>query len=286
MPNLARAFVSDVLHKLQELKWGTWSLVSLYVSLASGIVVGLQYDYASAFYSVSSIDLIVPFGAFFRSLHFYSSQLFFFLTCLHLVSAYSRTHAYTHSEWSRLVGLLPVILLLLFTGYVLRGDNTGASAGIIAENIVRTIPFTGDLLNDLLFSAAEDGLRKVYLHHVISLDIVLLLLAWNHLRSYRIKFRTQFVPVMVMVFISVVVAAPLDPERPGITYISGPWFFLGLQELLRYLSPLFAGVVVPASFVLLTLYAQPGTRYSTASLLSIGAWLLCYAALSVAAWCR
>ena len=85
-------------------------------------------------------------------------------------------------------------------------------------------------------------MRKVYLHHVIALDLLLLIFAWNHLRMYRIKIRDHLPIIALMLIFSVFVAAPFEPDRLGISYISGPWFFLGLQELLRYLSPLVAGV--------------------------------------------
>lgn len=272
--------------KASEFKWGAWSLVSLYISLASGIVVGLQYEYGTPFFSTTSIDLIVPFGHFFRSLHFYSSQFFFFLTCFHLVAVYGKSQSYSSVEWVRLVSMTPVILLLLFTGYILRGDSTGASAGAIAENIVEAIPAIGNSLNSLLFSISESGFRKVYLHHVITLDIILLMLGWIHFRTYRIKVRNHLYPLLAIILFSVLIAAPLEPEQLGITYISGPWFFLGLQELLRYFSPVFAGVIVPVAFILLLLYAQPGKLYYQISLRIIAIWLACYAVLSTVAWFR
>lgn len=276
----------NVLRKATELKWGTWSLISLYVSLASGIVVGLQYEYATPFFSTTSIDLIVPFGHFFRSLHFYSSQFFFFLTCFHLVAVYSKSQSYSSFEWMKLVSITPVILLLLFTGYILRGDSTGASAGAIAENIVEAIPVIGNSLNNLLFSISQSGFRKVYLHHIITLDIALLMLGWHHFRTYRIKVRNQCIPILLMILFSITIAAPLEPDQLGITYISGPWFFLGLQELLRYFPPLIAGVIVPATFITLLLYAQPGKQHYTVSLKIIGSYLLFYTVLSAIAWFR
>jgi len=270
----------------KEIKWGAWALIAFYISLLSGIIVGLQYDYLNPFYSTTAIDLLSPYGRFFRSLHFFSSQFFFFFSCFHLFAIHEKTLKYSKLEWLRLVGGLPLILLLLFTGYILRGDNTGSSAGIIAENIMQAIPFFGAPLNDLFFSLTDSGLRKVYIHHVISLDLLLLIFAWNHLRIYRITIRDYLPLVALILIFSVFVSAPFEPDRLGISYISGPWFFLGLQELLRYLPPLLAGVGVPVLFLILLFSAHPANKHIRVIVILIGLSLICYTLLTFIAWNR
>lgn len=271
---------------LQEIKWGAWALIAFYISLLSGIVVGLQYDYLHPSYATASLDLLAPYGRFFRSLHFYSSQFFFFFSCFHLLAVYQKTIKYGIAEWLRLVSILPLILLLLFTGYILRGDNTGSSAGLIAENIILAVPLLGHALNDLLFDLSASGLRKVYLHHVIALDLLLLIFAWNHLRLYRIIIRDYLPLIALMLVFSVFVAAPFEPDRLGISYISGPWFFLGLQELLRYLPPLLAGVFIPGLFLLGLLAAHPANSHQRSMAILLSVSLVFYAVLSAIAWIR
>jgi Cytochrome b/b6/petB len=280
--NTFRHYISAV----KEIKWGAWTLIALYISLVSGIVVGLQYDYVDPFYSTTSIDVLTPYGRFFRSLHFYSSQLFFFFCCFHLLASYTKTLNYSKLEWIRLITSLPLILLLLFTGYILRGDNTGTSAGIIAENTMEAIPVFGSSLNNLLFSLTDNGLRKVYLHHVITFDLLLLIFAWNHLRIYRIKVGEYLPLVAPMLIFSMFVSAPFEPDRLGISYISGPWFFLGLQELLRYFSPFTAGVAMPVFFLTALFTVHPANKYHRTIAFSIGFLLCCYAILSGIAWIR
>ena len=271
---------------LKDAKWGGWALVCLYVSLFSGIIVGVQYEHNAPYYSTASIDLIVPFGSYFRSLHFYSSQFFFFFSCIHLVVVYSETEKYSRSDWIKLSTTLPIALLLLFTGYVLRGDNTGSSAGIIAENIVLAIPLIGNALNDLLFSITDSGLRKIYLHHVISLDLLLVIFLWSHLRKNRVFIRDHLLLLSAAFCLPIAIAAPMDPDQLGITYISGPWFFLGLQEILRYFSPLLAGVIVPTCFLIAICLARKKAPLSRFALIFIGVWLFCYTLLSMVAYFR
>ena len=271
---------------VKEIKWGAWALTAFYVSLVSGIIVGLQYDYLHPSYATAALDLLAPYGRFFRSLHFFSSQFFFFFSCFHLLAVFQQTTKYSFLQWLRLIGILPLILLLLFTGYILRGDTTGSSAGLIAENIIQAIPVVGHALNDLFFDLSAGGLRKVYLHHVISLDLLLLIFAWNHFRLYRIKVRDHLPLIALMLIFSVFVAAPFEPERLGISYITGPWFFLGLQELLRYWPPLIAGVAVPGLFLLALFSAYPANNHLRTILVLLGSSLICYTILSTVAWTR
>lgn len=283
---MQKGIFSVLIEIFKRLRWGAWSLVSLYISLASGIVVGLQYDLTTPYYSVTALDLLVPYGEFFRSTHFYSSQLFFLFGCVHLIAVFDKTENYSTREWVLLILSLVAALLLLFTGYVLRADSTGFSAGMIAEAILKTIPIIGGALDTLLFSVSEKGMHRVYLHHVITLDLLWLLLAWDHLRRYRVKV-TDHIPLICLTFgFCLAAAAPLEPDKLGVSYIAGPWFFLGLQELLRYLHPLVAGVIFPATFLVALLYTRKQNRFFRHLLRFLYGWLLLYALLTAVAWWR
>ena len=279
-------FLAKCHELLTRIKLGAWSLVALYISLLSGVIVGLQYDYSTPYYSASSLDILIPYGYYFRSLHFYSSQFFFFFTCLHLVAVLDKTSGYKKLEWLKLMASLPVIILLLFTGYILRGDSTGDSAGLIAESIVHTIPLLGGLLDSVLLSLDSSGLRKVYIQHVAGLDIILLVLLWTHLRFYRIKLIDHLPICGALLLFSTLVLAPMDPEKLGTIYISGPWFFLGLQELLRYMDPFIAGVLVPLVFVSILFSIQPSQNSRHIAVKILLAFMAIYLVLSIVALLR
>ena len=267
----------------QKAQWGAWSLVCLIISLVSGVLVGLQYDPTAPYYTTTAIDVLIPYGQYFRSLHFYSSQFFFLLAIVHLLMTFHNTDSYTSFQWNRLILCLPVMLLLLFSGYVLRADSTGTSAGHIAEAILLAVPLVGPLINDLLFSIQEHGMQRVYTTHVITLELFWLVLIWEHLRRYRIRFSDHLVITGLVLLFSIFIAAPLDPEKLGTTYISGPWFFLGLQELLRYLPPLLAGFFFPMIFILALLFTQKRYRFFTVIVIVVFLWLLAYLILTAMA---
>jgi ubiquinol-cytochrome c reductase cytochrome b subunit len=244
---------------LLKIKWGANSMVALYLSVISGLVLALKFDPAEPFYSTGILELVVPFGAFWRSLHFFSSQIFFLLLIVHIVAILVERSVDPETSggsdapvtlekddrWLKLVLSLPVALLLLFTGYILRADVTGESAGIIAENIILAIPVLGTWFNSFLFNISGAGMKVVHANHLIGLGVLWGYLVWDHLRKYRVSWRDNGLTVIVTLGISLLLKAPLETFSPGEFHISGPWFFIGLQELLRFIQPFWAGVVFP-----------------------------------------
>ena len=279
---------------LLEIKWGAMSLVSLYISVLSGVILSLQYDFSEPFYSTGSLELVVPYGYFCRSLHFFSSQAFFALMVSHLLAVILKLSASQNNEavedeysiksderWLKPVLSVPVAVLLLFTGYVLKADSTGKSAGLIAENIVLSTPLVGEMLNAILFNISQAGLKAVYANHLVGFGVLWGYLVWNHLKMYRVSWLDYGRVVSAILIISLLLTAPLDPFMPGVFHISGPWFFVGLQEMLRYIQPFWAGIVFPAMAVgllfLLMRKSQPAKLVMTGSAL----WVVIYSVFTI-----
>ena len=262
-------------------RWGGQALICLFISVLSGIIVSLQFNASEPLYSTTTIEVVIPFGDFWRALHYYSSQAFFLLLLCHLaVILWQNDYSYTRSAWIRLTSSIPVTILLLFTGYVLRGDATGAAAGAIAEHIALSIPLAGSPLNDLLFDVTTSGAHKVYANHLIGLMVLGGVCVWPHLRRYTARFRNHPLLILTIFTLSILLSAPMEPDQFGLLHIAGPWFFLGLQELLRYLPVFWAGVVTPTLLVL-ALYALPTQgKKRTYGIIFIVAWFLGYGALS------
>ena len=267
---------------LRTYRWGGAALISLFLSVISGIVVALQYDPAEPYYSTSAIELTIPYGSFWRALHYYSSQAFFLLLLAHVaIELWKNDHTLKQGPWIRLCLTVPMALVLLFTGYVLRGDATGEAAGTIAEHIAQAIPLIGYRLNDLLFDLHDSGVRKVYAQHVIGLMVLGGVAVWPHLRRYTAQWRNHPALVVATILLSGLVAAPIEPNHFGMTFIAGPWFFLGLQELLRYWHPFIAGVAAPMIPMMLLLWLPRASRARLYCLLAIGLWLVLYGVLTV-----
>ena len=278
--------VERLQNSLFSIRWGGHALISLYISVLSGLIVGLQYNAAEPFYSTATIELIVPFGSFWRSLHYYSSQVFMLLLLVHLAlilwqNTSSPAYNFTRGAWLRLSASVPVALSLLFTGYILRGDATGEAAGAIAENIILAVPLLGAFFNKLLFDVNAAGAQKVYLNHLIGLMVVGGFCVWPHLRRYTASWRNHLPLTLLLLLLAPILKTPLERDHFGLLHINGPWFFLGLQELLRYIPVFWAGIFVPAIFVGALLLLPPEAAARRRTLWFMAAWLAFYIVLSV-----
>ena len=85
---------------------------------------------------------------------------------------------------------------------------------------------------------------------------------------------------MLTLLLSIVLAAPMEPNRFGLLFIAGPWFFLGLQELLRSLPPFVAGVATPLLPLGLLFWLPKTSPARSWVLLTIALWFLAYGVLT------
>ena len=274
-----------------KFKFGDIALANLLVSIMSGLFVAYQYDYTAAYSSVITMDNSLPYGTFLRSLHYYSSQAFFLFLLIHIGEYICRgVHLNMPvCSWIKLVLTIPAAILLLFTGYILKGDIVGVSAGRIAEQLVLIIPFIGDALNRFLFSLKHDGLYRVYFNHALVLGLLCGWALWSHLKKRTIKGHYVLLCLFIVFGICFFCKAPLDapPNDAEAMLVKGPWFFLGVQELLRYFSPLWAGIVYPSSIiVLLLLLPAASKKYNGFFLSAIMLFLISHTFLTVIAFLR
>ena len=225
-----------------------------------------------------------------RNLHYWAGQLLLIVATLHLVrvvftGAYKRPR---RLNWLLGVGLLALLLLLNFTGYVLRWDADTNWALTVGIHLVRETPLLGPWLFELLVGVPSSGAAVVgditvvrfYTWHVVGLAIpVAGLIGWHVFkvrrdggisrasspdepRSVRIH-RSQLVhrEAVAMLAVSVILfllallfdaplGAAVDPMA-GYEAAQAPWFFLWVQALLRILPARLAGVAAPLVIVLL-----------------------------------
>ncbi len=230
--------------------------------------------------SVQAISFLVPFGGLVRNLHFWAAQLLVIVSGIHL-GRVVLTGAYAPPRrFNYLLGLalFVVSVLMDFTGYVLRWDQGIQWALVVGTNLVKTIPGIGDSLYLVLTGGSQPGaatLLRFYSWHIFGLALVLaILLVWHafrvrrdggiavpppalrieHARLSRAELvRRELLAMLLtsaaLLLLASLVPAPIAAPIARINEIStdaqAPWFFLWIQQLLRWGDPFLMGIVVP-----------------------------------------
>ncbi len=244
---LSKRRKEDTSLKSQLRPWVSWGLAaSFLLAILTGIILSYPFREDSPLVSTVGIEAVVPFGYLFRYLHYYTGQFTFLLLVWHttealLSKAYERR---SFKDWFLLTSTYPLTILALFTGYIVRGDETGFAAGRIAENLAASIPFLGSILNRIFFAVTEEGVHRAYMAHVFfSIGVLVALGIW-HFRPRRLSIKD--LSLWATAALSLSFLYPPALEAPFFsTNLKGPWFFLGVQELLRHLSPFWAGILFP-----------------------------------------
>ncbi len=236
--------------------------------------------------SIQTISYLVPFGGLIRNMHFWSAQLLLIVSGIHLVRVVF-TGAYAPPRsFNYLLGLALFVfaILLDFTGYVLRWDQGIQWALVVGTNLIKTIPLIGASLYIILTGATQPGLAtliRFYAWHIFGLTLgAVILMAWHifrvrrdggiavppanlrteHQRITRSELVRREVPAMLLsgaalILLSIFGQAPIAAPITEITALSGearaPWFFLWVQQMLKWGDPFLWGVLVPLLFLII-----------------------------------
>lgn len=269
---------------LASLAW--WSFI---IALVSGAVLSFNYrPLGDVFVVVSKLTHLYPFGALFRKLHYLSGQFFLLFTMAHtlehfLKGTYLRM---APAKWTRLLLTFLLTFPLMFTGFILKGDKQGIFAGEVMVNLAREIPMIGSMIADILLKPGETFFLRPYLHHTVILPFLVLFLLGGHQKRLLPEKKLGLPLLAIMVTAAAVWQLPPDiPPRANVPYVYGPWFFHGIQLLLRHGPPLWTGIVWPITPILLmaTLSVAPASCSRWIWTLSAIFWLL-HLSVLVLAW--
>ena len=231
-----------------------FGMSALVICLASGIALVFQYQPAGdVFQNVEEITTLIPFGWLFRKVHYASGQLFVIFMLLHTVDHFlrKRYRNYTPHTWALLVIPLCLCFFELFTGFILKGDKEGIFAGQIFMHILRAVPLAGQSLSRLFIVPGKQFFLLPYIYHCLFVPALILYLIRQHIRPWFQDRKTFFGGMLIFLVYAVVVPQPMDiPPEADIRTIQSPWFFLGIQTLLKTLNPVLAGIVLPGIFLL------------------------------------
>jgi quinol-cytochrome oxidoreductase complex cytochrome b subunit len=183
------------------------------------------------------------------------------------------------------VSLLALVMLMNFTGYILRWDEGIRWALVVGSNLLKTIPIFGEALYQFVMGGSGPNpatLTRFYAWHIFGLTLFFApLVIWHLFRVRRdggisapppeLRPETERIPrqelfrreiqaallaMAALLAISLLVPAPIGTPIQGTAAALddsyAPWFFLWIQQLLRYGDAFWMGVGLPLG--LLTLY--------------------------------
>jgi quinol-cytochrome oxidoreductase complex cytochrome b subunit len=230
--------------------------------------------------SVQTITYHVPFGWLIRNLHYWAAQLLLVVSAVHFLRVIF-TAAYGHPRrFNYLLGLALFVLALMldFTGYILRWDMDICWPLTTGTNLLKTIPLIGDFLYRVAVGGGEacsTALLRFYTWHIFGLTILVVILGFWHafrvrrdggiavpppaLRSdvsriprnklVRREVLAIFIVSILLILLSSFFPAPIAPAmtgKPNLTAdAQAPWFFLWVQQMLKWGDPLIFGVLIP-----------------------------------------
>ncbi|MBN2148123.1 MAG: cytochrome b N-terminal domain-containing protein [Anaerolineales bacterium] len=241
---------------------------------------------AEAALSIQTLTYSVPFGGLLRNIHFWSAQLLLIVSAVHLVRVIF-TGAYAPPRrFNYLLGLLLFVFAILFdfSGYMLRWDQGIQWALVVGTNLIKSIPLLGNALYQILVGSAQPGpatLIRFYAWHIFGLTLLAGIALFWHIfrvrrdggiavpppkmraapeRISRSELLRREVAAMLWVgaallLLAAFAPAPIAPVMTEVTAqvkdAQAPWFFLWVQQMLKWGDPFFWGVFVPLILLLL-----------------------------------
>jgi ubiquinol-cytochrome c reductase cytochrome b subunit len=232
----------------------SWITVALFnVSIASGLVVAFVYKPSVAYESVQKLTFLVPYGDIFRELHYFSSEAFLVMTLLHVVvELRKREITISASSWNYSLVALGALFFVMFTGYVLKADLSGLSAGEVALSLLKQTPGLEYFLP--LFKDDSMFVWKFYLWHILFLPLILSYALLLHVKTFRTKYWSIGLGLSVACMMLFTMPKDVSPQSVGV-HVTGPWFFKGAENLLMLgIHPVIVDGIMAIPFLLLIIY--------------------------------
>jgi quinol-cytochrome oxidoreductase complex cytochrome b subunit len=289
---------------------GGMALVLFLILLGTGLLMIFVYEPTTrgAYKSIVFMQDETLFGRLIRGAHYWGANLIIAVTVLHLFRVFL-TGAYQglrRPNWLIGLGMLLLVLVSGFTGYLLPWDQVSYWAITVCAEMLGYVPVVGQALQRLVVGGTEIGAATILnfyaLHTVVVPLMMIVLMTWHFWRvrvaggviipanpenaaatqDEYLPYRPNLVErektvalalTAIIVVIAIVFGAPLDePANPGLSPnpVKAPWYFIGLQELLLHVHPLFAILVIPMTLIL----ALIGVAYLRSDEVPTGRWFL------------
>ncbi|MBN2393256.1 MAG: cytochrome b N-terminal domain-containing protein [Anaerolineae bacterium] len=172
--------------------WGLGGISALLFALLAltGVLLMFRYEPTidRAYISIQILETQVAFGSLIRALHHWSANLLVVTVFLHMfrvffTGGFKEKRAF---NWILGLGLLVLVLVFNFTGYLLPWDQLAYWAVTVSSSLLSYVPLVGSAISDAVLGGREVGqvaLSNFYALHVAGLPaITLIILAYHFWR--------------------------------------------------------------------------------------------------------
>jgi len=263
--------------------------LSIYLFIVLAVTGALELFYyvpsvERANTSVQTIQYLVPFGWLVRGVHYWAAQAMVVIVILHMLrvvftGAYKRPRRF---NWLLGVSLLVFVLLLTFTGLVLRWDTDIEWALLVGTNLLKSIPLIGADLYGAIVGGPDinvDTVVRFYGWHIFGLALIaFFVMVWHAFRVRRDGgissqsnkaaqpprisrdelVRKEALGALIVTILLLVLTLAFPPSigpagnfRQLTEQATAPWFFIWVQQLLRWGDALPMGLLIPIGLVII-----------------------------------
>ncbi len=230
--------------------YGWIATASFLICALSGVLLAVVFNVNEPYLSISRFLIVNPYADFVRNVHYWSAQSFLIFILFHLYDVFKRSaEDYVRNGlWFRLSFSLIVVVYVMISGFILKADADSTQAFRIITSLVGIIPYAGSFLQRV-FIGPESNLQLIYVHHIATATIILFIIIYEHVRDIWPSARTFIYALLYISLASFFVRAPFNDLQD--TVLKGPWYFVGMQEMLHWTSkPL---IVMAFFFIVLLL---------------------------------
>lgn len=233
--NTSPTYQSRLPVKLWFDTFGGLAVSSLLICILSGIVLAIPYDINDPYLSISQFLLYNPGAVLARNIHYWSAQFFLVFSLIHIWDhiRIGSDRFMRYGIWFRLIISVFVILFVMLSGFILKGDHDSRQAMLIFRSLFEEIPLAGKYLAYVLLGNG-DNMLILYINHIAPASIFIFVILFEHSRIIWGRGVTFLILTILFFILAIFFQAPLQFEESNI--MKGPWYFLGLQELLHWMK--------------------------------------------------
>jgi len=250
-----------------------------FVSISSGAIILFAYHPSIAFNSVQKINYIIPYGNFFRKLHYFSSEIFTFFLLLHVVLEISKKKLnLDSSSWNYSVIGLMLVFILMFTGFVLKADLSANGAAEVTFNLIKDTPILNHTLN--LIQDKTVFYYKFFIWHILFLPAILIYAIYRHTKTLHVEVEYISIALGITLLSAFFISMPRDiVPTESIKNLTSPWFFFGAENLLQkaYAPSIINLMLITPIFLLFAYYYM---KNKTVIKILLLLWLIAYTYIS------